>query len=108
MRYQHELYEGQQKGDVAISHAASNHLLYLIKLPAERLVLDAHSPPTEPMKWIICLMYMPIMNAEYKRVVEHLADGLGWAPEGLAEMGPPSLPEDARNVVYRAIEGDDL
>ncbi len=92
VRYQHGLYEGQQKGDVAISHAASNHLLYLIKLPAERLVLDAHNPPTEPMKWIIYLMYLPMLSAEHRRVVEHVADRVGWRPEGLAELGPPSLP----------------
>jgi len=108
VRYQHKLYEGHQKGDVAISHAASNHLLYLIKLPAERLVLDAHKPPTEPMKWIIYLMYMPMMNAEYKRTVEYTAARVGWATEDLAELSPPSLPEDVRNLVYQATEGFDF
>jgi len=108
VRYQHKLYEGQQKVDVAISQAASNHLLYLVKLPAERLVLDAHNPPTERMKWIIYLMYMPMLNAEYKRVVQHSADEVGWTPEDLAALGPPSLPEDVRSLVYRAIERFDF
>lgn len=107
-RYQHELYEGQHEGKVAISHAASNYLLYLIKLPASRLVLDARNPSNEPMKWVIHLMYMPMMNAEYKRVVEHVADGIDWEPEDLAELGPPSLPEDVGSLVYRAIDAFDF
>ncbi len=60
------------------------------------------------MERIIYLMYLPMMNAEYKRVVEHSADKVGWAPKDLAELGPPSLPEDVRNLVYRAIEGFDF
>lgn len=108
IRYQYLLYSERRKGDRQVSQAATNHILYAAKLPPERLMLGRVANPSALLRYVLCLLLMPLADNELRRAVIRLATAMGQEPEGLVDLLPADLYEQVHAVLSRACESFDF
>jgi hypothetical protein len=103
----HQLVFGRKPGEPdSVLSDALNHLLYLAKLPADRpLCARVHSPAVS--RWLVYVLHMALVEAEYSAAVESVADALGRDPQDLVDLTPIEIPEGVYNLCMSAVESFD-
>ncbi len=90
------------------AQAAVNHLLYLSKRPTERLLLPHGGLPSETLQWLLYVLYLPLLNSQYKEVLDRLGESTDRKPDDLESLAPPDWPERVRSLCYRSWEAFDF
>lgn len=105
-RYRRLVFGRTPKEIDSVLSDALNHMLYLAKLPADRpLCTRAHSPAVS--RWLVYVLHMPLVEAEYRAAVVSVADALRRAPRDLIDLTPVETPEDVYNTCMSAVESFD-
>ncbi len=108
IRYQNLAYRPNVQVDSSISQAVADYIVYLVKMPMERMIFHFPRRPTELLKSVLYWTSMPMLNKHYSDAIQSVSDSSPLPPWRIVDYVPASEADDIRNMVYHAVETYDF
>lgn len=102
VRYAHLTFGRVGLGKKKIAQEATDHLVYLSKLPPSRLLLPPERLSVGPLRTLLYLAYHPLLEAQLNAAIRDAAQARNVDREAIGELLSPSLPETSRAMFDRA------
>lgn len=101
VRYAHLTFRRAGLGKKEIAQEATDHIVYLSKLPPNRLLLPPERLSVGPLTTLLYLVYHPLLEAQFNAAIRDVAQARNLDRDALEELLPPSLPEASRALFDR-------
>jgi len=102
VRYAHLTFRRSGLGRKKTAQEATDHLMYLSKLPPRRLLLPPDHLPLGPLRTLLYLAYHPLLQAQFNAAIRDAAQAHNVDRGAIEELLPPSLPEASRALFDQA------